>query len=359
MKRLLLTGIITFTLFSGNVFSSEEPDKGRFSFQARKPYSVHFFNVRVLPYFDYRKPYNSDALQIIGANVYWKTKGYDPNKGRLYSQTQANLPLCDYVQEKNCRTKHEFGGSSEHLEGLVWTDVPVSIDMGHGSVPNKKQRVTRFFHERFLGRTVVDGVTVPTGNPLQGGSEDQNVQLSSVYFAENSEGCGTNLCGGTQGEYGKDYSYFDIYIPSNDLEYLVIEVIGFQYNNEVLDKNDGFYTFPVTAVKYVSTGSGKMMKVQRANDRDPSMADYIGFTNSRDSSGKEIYGYFDSNYSNIQEGPMDFENIDRLDVMLKYNPAQPDGDNPLETGIGVDITKKDFVCDPYKSSNCSYPTKHE
>lgn len=53
MKRKLIfaVGMLACTfLFSGNILA-EEPFKGHFGFQTRKPFNDHYFNVRVLGQF--------------------------------------------------------------------------------------------------------------------------------------------------------------------------------------------------------------------------------------------------------------------------------------------------------------------
>ena len=357
-KSVLLVSMLATAIFSGSAQSDDEPKKGRFTFQKYvKTVPDHYFNVRVQLAASPLEP----SPGGIGVNVYWKVKGIDPNKGRQYLSafTQGNLPLCPFFdrgEAANCRTNSDFGGSSEHLEGLIWTEIPVSKNGSDVTVPNWYQRHTRFFHYRYTKRDE-NAIPVTDGNSDQ----DLGVQLSTVYFTQSKSDCTTTLCGG-YGMIGGDKSaIIPLYIPSNNLEFLVIETMVFQYKDKIMQRKDVFYDKAVLAVKYVPTGDGKKMKVLLSSkDYAPeyNMDMYSAFRNHGD-------GSWDDEDSNIHDNAedksgdtiVDFYNIDTIDVTLKYNDVKPSYSNPRVSGIGITIQKKDIPCDPF-SSTCSYPTQY-
>lgn len=292
---------------------------------------------------------------MVGVNVYWKTKGYDPNRGRHYtSVAQARLPRCPYSEERQCSSGWTtIDGTSEHLEGLTFS--ATGSDKSIKTV-SKANRITRFFNYRYLDKTIIsvgdnDEKEIPDPN----GKIDDNVQLGVVFFTQKSDSCVTEFCGGHQGTFAEDYDYSQIYIPTNDLEYLVIEVMGFEYANNTMWFNDVFYTFPVFAVKYVPTGEGKKMKIYRSGsdtDRSGEMSLYTGFPRAG-----ATQGYWDSGNSNVHGSyqELDFENIDVLDVKLVYNRQNPAWEDAQGRGIQVNMSKNDLTCDLRKQS-CAYPS---
>lgn len=68
-------------------------------------------------------------------------------------------------------------------------------------------------------------------------------------------------------------------------------------------------------------------------------------------------GYLDARFSNIHDeySVIDFENIDLLNVYLKYNYNRPIWWDPENTGIAVDFTTTNLNCIPWKVDTCRYP----
>ncbi|HCB1914325.1 TPA: hypothetical protein MYQ36_000208 [Citrobacter braakii] len=381
MKRTVLSaGLISaMLLFSTSAISSNNaPNSGKdvsanFGFLTRTPASLgpHYFTVRVSSVFGFnnggRMSFSVDAYQTFGVNVYWKTKGYDQDKGRnIPTAVSPNLPRCSFSRERQCDSNREkLGdrGSSEHLEGLVWTYNGVMNSYNiKGKVPDKWNRVTRFFEHRFSGAQWNSG---DSGSPLPPGPrpvDDPNVRLSSVFFTQSDDLCDDagKFCGGQDGKQTPQ----SITISSNDLEYLVIEVIGFQHDigGPVNAATHEFWTFPVMAVKYVPKGNGKKMKILRT-DKNASSGMEV-FVNSEHAAGfpsstpsDNTGGYWDAGDSNIHGGgeEVDFEKIDILDVTLKYNSERIEWWKPESTGIAVDFSKTDLNCIPWAVTTCRYP----
>lgn len=381
MKRTVFSAALlsAMLLFSTSAMSSNNaPNSGddisaRFGFLKRTPASLgpHYFIVRVTSIFGFRSfghmGYSSDAIQSFGVNVYWKTKGYDPDKGRnILTKASPNLPRCSFMREIQCdsgRGKLGTRGSSEHLEGLVWTYNSVMNSYNiHGKLPDKWNRATRFFEHRFSGaqwNSGDSGSTLPPG-PIP--VDDPNVRLSSVFFTQSSDLCNAagKFCGGQEGKQTPQ----DITISSNDLEYLVIEVIGFQHRvgGPVSPANHEFWTFPVLAVKYVPTGDGKKMRILRSDKHAKSgMEVFVNDTHAGSfpsvTTNNDTKGYWDAYDSNIHDeySVIDFENIDLLNVHLKYNYDRPKWEDPEGTGIAVDFTTTNLKCIPWKVDTCRYP----
>ncbi|EQA8864889.1 hypothetical protein ACX9P6_000913 [Citrobacter braakii] len=370
MKRTVLSaGLIsamllfsTSAMSSNNAPNSGEDDSAKFGFLKRTSASLgpHYFTVRVTAE-TFSRQFSTDAIQSFGVNVYWKTKGYDQDKGRHnLSVTAPNLPRCPFKEERQCddsrnKLRGNSKSSSEHLEGLVYSYL--EIDNGiyiQGQVPDKFHRATRFFKHRY------SGYEYPPANKQDDEWDDTNVRLSAIFFSQSDAPCdkaGSRFCGGQDGYQVPK----DILISSNDLEYLVIEVIGFQHTNKTVFKNDAFYTFPVAAVKYVPTGQGKKMKVLRSDRHaGPGMgmemfAGHFPSTPPNNNSG----GYWDVYKTNIHgnAAEIDFTNIDILKVGLSYNPRYPVWENPQQTGIYFKLDKTDLICFPWADAKCIYPLK--
>lgn len=369
MKRTVLSaGLISaMLLFSTSAISSNNaPNSGddlsaNFGFLKRTSASLgpHYFTVRVTAE-TFSRQFSTDAIQSFGVNVYWKTKGYDQDKGRNnLSVTAPNLPRCPFKEERQCdngrdKLRGNSEASSEHLEGLLYSYL--EIDNGiyiQGKVPDKLQRATRFFRHRY------GGYEYPPANK-QDEVDDPNVRLSAIFFSQSEAPCekaGSRFCGGQDGHQVPK----DILISSNDLEYLVIEVIGFQHTNKGMFKKDAFYTFPIAAVKYVPTGQGKKMKILRSDRHaKPGMGmEMFAATFPSTPPNNETDGYWDVGATSIHDDAteIDFTNIDVLKVKLFYNSQYPDYNIPEQTGIYFQLEKTDLICFPWADAKCVYPLK--
>lgn len=145
----------------------------------------HYFTVRVTAE-TFSRQFSTDAIQSFGVNVYWKTKGYDQDKGRNnLGVTAPNLPRCPFKEERQCdngrdKLRGNSEASSEHLEGLLYSYL--EVDNGiyiQGKVPDKLQRATRFFRHRY------GGYEYPPANK-QDEVDDPNVRLSAIFFPKRS-----------------------------------------------------------------------------------------------------------------------------------------------------------------------------
>ena len=415
-KRIALSAglLAAALLFNPGVLASDdtqEPEnsKGHFGFLPPQPPlklpGSHYFLVKVSSDFNSLGMPSLGRYQTTGVNVYWKTKGVDQERGRpRFSFIGPNLPNCPFSfgapcsvtlanaegdDESTARNRKLFQlGSSEHLEGLVWVYSNTGAATGSTWLGSPKanddiycydpkyyrtdyRRRTRFFRGFYLGykdcgNNIEDKADMP--------EPDNDVQLSAMFNTQDPELCedaGSLYCGGYQrpgAAGGKPSGY--IYIPSNNLEYMVIEVMGF----EAQRGNPGsLYTFPIIAIKYTSVSPENYeMEFLSTNDSStndsgdsnppPILKSFYekGFTSFRNMNPVASDLHLNEPERNDSDGYgriLDFRNIDYLEVDIKSvahmeihdggTRAPMARDNYMGSGIGgvgVKLRKYDWKC---------------
>lgn len=465
-KRIALSAglLAAALLFNPGVLASDdtqEPEnsKGHFGFLPPQPPlklpGSHYFLVKVSSDFSRLGQAGGINYQITGVNVYWKTKGIDQERGRSHaSLVGPNLPNCSFGYEAPCDVtlaNAEGGnedrsrggnlyqlGSTEHLEGLVWVysnhlapdrngDIPTGApsylddsvcpdlvtnpDLNH-AYDGRRTRFFRGFYDGFEhcgnGIENIPGTTRtlrPDGTyDAKVTNPDNDVHLSAMFNSQDSSICndaGPLYCGGS-GNTPSGY----IYIPSNNLKYLVIEVMGFEAHSHDL------HTFPIIAFKYTNIApddpdSYKMEFVSSQDKTGVNLGEPISymvpFYNKGFSSYRNINlfasdfhwnedisndGHDDKYVGYGNYGPLlDFKNIDYLEVNLKSldhmvlngpsrmakNNVSVDG---TRGGVGVSLRKYDWKCsegpevvpdgaelngateEEYLKANCAYKTRY-
>lgn len=405
MKRIaLLAGMLATTLFfsigaslasdgSRKADPPKDDSRGHFGFLSRPapPIPPHYFRINVAT--DFNGLGSADGDYTAGVNVYWKTTGSDQERGRTrISPIAANLPVCPFSETWPCRAGSDgLRGSSEHLEGLMWAFYPGELNdkRGNGGPPDglhdsdcyslddsRNQgdivhRRTRFFWGFYYGNKecgngIADNILVDSEGNFVG---DPNVQLSAMFNTQSNAICsnaGSRFCGGTGGQPNGD-----IYIPSNNLEYMVIEVIGFRTRSG--GGNLYFHTYPIVALKYTWVNPGnpndyRMVFHHSSLDPLPSFFDAFyskGFSswhNINISESNLHYTMADPNEKveyEVGTGKgviLNFENIDYLGINLKFTGAFKNGYRDNEN-VGVEINKYNLKC-PLDSIECLYPTRY-
>lgn len=409
MKRIaLLAGMLATTLFfsigvslasdgSRKADPPKDGTRGHFGFLSRPapPIPPHYFRINVAT--DFTIIGSNSETHSAGVNVYWKTTGSDQERGRTrVSPIAANLPDCPFSQRSPCRNVNSkrLDGSSEHLEGLMWAAYPGEPDMdksGNGGSPDGLHdhdcydpdsrlgqgdiihRRTRFFWgfyygNKVCGNGIADNILVDNKGNIVG---DPNVQLSAMFNTQSSTICnnaGSRFCGGSD-----MISNGDIYIPSNNLEYMVIEVIGFKTRS---GGGDYFYNYPIVALKYTRVNPGNpndYRMVFHHSSLDPLPSFFEGFYKKGFSSWDNI-NISNSNLHYTMADPnekveyevgtgkgviLNFENIDYLGINLKFMGRFDGfrGNNAKGGGVGVEINKYNLTC-PLDSIECLYPTRY-
>ncbi|MEF9887643.1 hypothetical protein [Citrobacter sp.] len=412
MKRIaLLAGMLATTLFfsigaslasdgSRKANPPKDDSRGHFGFLSRPaaPIPPHYFRINVAT--DFSLIGVNGEVHSAGVNVYWKTTGSDQERGRTrVSPIAANLPNCPFSQNSVCGvTKARSGNpdishlrmSSEHLEGLVWAFYPGSTNEYSGEpnpfhddvcYPEGDDRIftvdgirTRFFQGFYkgykkCGNGIADwpGIKYDSEGNFISAERDPNVQLSAMFNTQSSNICnnaGPLYCGGTGIKPNGD-----IYIPSNNLEYLVIEVIAFKTH---AGSGDYFYTYPIVALKYTRVNPGNpndYRMVFHHSGLSPRPASMDGFFGKGFSSWKNL-NISASNLHFTMADPnekveyevgtagytiLDFENIDYLGLNLKFT-GRFSGYHGSEN-VGVEINKYNLKC-PLDSIECLYPTRY-
>lgn len=354
MKRiLLLVGTLTATLFSANMMAGDkEPNSGRFDFQVRKPKTN--FDDRLIPLV-IRIGDNIPEGQGVGLNVYWKTKYKNQAQGRSYhpSPLLPNLPAArknfeelNYHIDTDPSTPVAWG-NSEHIEWKVWEAWGPKRLFNNSCAPTLGVTKTRFYNHRYpkgyvlhrapndpcnlktrFGQDTLDG-TDPSIPPFQH-SEDKDVAMTSVAFItsdtkENKCGNLGEYCGGTG--HGSERV---IFIPSNQLEFLVIEIIGFRYYTGALLKVDEtyFYTFPQSVLTFipavpknakpntiymsVTDATGKKVETISNTDSEPDAGDFTDFESSPEFPSHGEIKTIDPS------GQYNFTDLDYMDLSLRF-----------------------------------------
>lgn len=451
-KRIALSAglLAAALLFNPGVLASDdtqEPEnsKGHFGFLPPQPPlklpGSHYFLVKVSSDFNSLGMPSPGRYQTTGVNVYWKTKGVDQERGRpRFSFIGPNLPNCPFSSGAPCSVTlanaegdpdesaaHDKKlyqlGSSEHLEGLVWVYSDTGATNGNDWFGSPSQnddfhcydpalyrtdysRRTRFFRGFYWGfkdcgnniENKADIVFDSNGQFVRTTEPDNDVQLSAMFNTQDPELCGdagSLYCGGYQrpGTAGGKPSGY-IYIPSNNLEYMIIEVMGF----EARQGNPGAqYTFPIIAMKYTSVSPENYeMEFISTHDSDNSNPPPIlksfyqkGFTSYRNMNPEASNLHLNEPERNDSDGYgriLDFRNIDYLEVDIKsvahmeIHGAPPMArDNYTGSGrggVGVSLRKYDWKCsegpevvpdgaelngateEEYLKANCAYKMRY-
>ncbi len=314
------------SLFLGGLLLITSPgyavNNAEFGFNTRTPPpSEHYLVVDV-----FADPGTRGNSQGAGYNVYWKVKGSDANKGRkevrtnnngdykfLRSIFEPNFPAsgCNFYSDSACHYKNssypknnDLSYQDQNIEALFRYSIQVS------NAPNPVLGETLnsdFYRHRFPEATLANFRSSST----TWGPEDNEVSLSGYFFVESHDTCRNagEYCGGDsstkQSGPIKPLRTQEIFIPSNNLEFLVIEVFGFEYNDVVMDRKDYFYDMPVAVIKFTPapTKTQPFRMLARLtpelksdpNERYPDgTPGFNGFSNFVDGTG-----YLDFNISNI------------------------------------------------------------
>lgn len=400
----IIVGILLATLFNAN---AEEPSTGHFGFQERAPsmLSERFVSLRVQ--LAGKMPNEDDGNQALGVNVYWKTKNKNVLQGRtLDSQLMPNLPRPEQNFYSTNWYKDHLGDTpnAENIEMLFFTKGFVqsgvidgslieALDLDYGCQPAPGYFRTQFYYYRFPngGYDVVSGGGGDRCNKygnftILKENEDPDVALTSFVFTHNEEICiklnadtQFPVCVGWKGN-GGNLLVKDILIPSNKLDFLIIEVIGFKYNTEQIDRL--YQAFPVQVLKFEpGTEKGKMrLSIADADDpgaydgfgntgpnfeqfgAGPDRREGFGFYSWRDSRYYRGQGYTDECPKASDDATVncdyDFVSLDSLTVSLNYaDPNRiPSNLSPVESGIQIQLTPTylDENCQK-DSRNCQYP----
>lgn len=385
-KTGIVVGLFTAIAFCAGAIAATEPESGRFSFQARTPEPKdHFITLKIQMVG--RMPNDSGGNQVLGVNVYWKTKDKNQLQGRsVYSSLQPNLPRAGknfsdtyYVDHD----RHKYEGNHENIEWLVWEGVNMDWDYDNGCPPTPGNSSTRFYNHRFKTYEIT-GVVPATCSAdalvsLPQG-EDLDVALTSFAVSFNSGICNRmgEFCIGAKS--GSDTTFAkDIYIPSYKLEFLVIEVIGFEYNTNTGGANQSFYILPIEALKFTPTGEpgnpGRMNLLR--GDRSPAGGEFSAFGVSGYTQGGEgeIRGYYNAQDSHFYQNDertaacgqlstspctYDFSNLDTLILSLEYtNPHKiPKWEQPFGSGVIFTLEPRSFTWHCMEErSQCTFPPR--
>ncbi|HBE9115764.1 TPA: hypothetical protein KNG88_001416 [Citrobacter braakii] len=462
-KRIALSAglLAAALLFNPGVLASDdtqEPEnsKGHFGFLPPQPPlklpGSHYFLVKVSSDFSRLGQAGGINYQITGVNVYWKTKGIDQERGRPNASfIGPNLPNCSFGYEAPCdvtlanaeggnEDRSKGGnlyqlGSTEHLEGLVWVysnhlppdsdgDIPTGApsylddricpdlvtnpDLNH-AYDGRRTRFFRGFYNGFEdcgnGIENIPGTTRtlrPDGTyDAKVTNPDNDVHLSAMFNSQDSSICndaGPLYCGGS-GNTPSGY----IYIPSNNLKYMVIEVMGFEAHSHDL------HTFPIIAFKYTNEDPDdpenykmEFVSTQDKVGQGEPVSYMVPFYNKGFSSYRNLNPFESDLHWNEEEnnidgkkdtfvgygdyGPLlDFKNIDYLEVSIKSldhmvlnGPSDMAKGNVHNTqgGVGVRLHKYDWKCsegpevvpdgaelngateEEYLKANCAYKTRY-
>jgi len=389
-KTGIVVSLLSAMAFCAGALAATEPESGRFSFQARTPEPKdHFITLKIQSVG--RMPNDSDGNQVLGVNVYWKTKDKNQLQGRkIYSSLQPNLPRANknfsypYPYNGKYSGLYNYEGNHENIEWLVWEGVDMDLDFSNGCPPMLGNTSTRFYNHRFKDFRIID---VPNGQKCHGSArmgepqnEDPNVALTSFAVSFNSGICSRmgEFCIGAKSGSNKTFTK-DIYIPSNKLEFLVIEVFGFEYNTNAGGASQSFYLLPIEALKFTPAGEpgkpGKMNLLR--GDRSSAGGEFSAFGVSGYTEGGtgDIRGYYnaqDSLYYQNEEktaqcGQLstdsctyDFSNLDTLILSLQYtNPQKiPKWEHPFGTGVIFTMEPKFFTWECQDDlSQCNFPSR--
>ncbi|MGL5701073.1 MAG: hypothetical protein ACRCYL_17955 [Kluyvera sp.] len=409
----IIVGILLATLFNAN---AEEPSTGHFGFQERAPsmLSERFVNLRIQ--LAGRMPNGNDANQAIGVNVYWKTKNKNVLQGRTFdSSLMPNLPRqgnnfysVDFYNEHAGDTPNSeniemifFENGFAQTGSLKGGDLTEALNFPRG--PDKKgcepspgYFYTQFYYYRFpKGYQVAKGGDGYTCNDngtytIESGKEDPDVAITSFAFTHNEPICNalntnkvTAACAGWKGNDGTLLTK-DILIPSNKLDFLIIEIITFSYDTNLVSRN--YWANPVQVLRFVPSPSEKgKMNLSIADSDDPGYAD--GFMNTgpnfeqfgANKTRRDGYGFYSWSNSNYYRGESytekcpnddsnqwevncdyDFTSLDSLTVSLSYadSDRRPSYLSPVESGIAIQLmpTYLDPNCQN-DSKNCQYPSR--
>lgn len=382
-KTGVVVGMLTALLFSAGVMAANDPQSGRFSFQARTPEPKdHFINLRVQ--FEGGMPNSSGGNQALGVNVYWKTKDKNQLQGRkFYNSLQPNMPR----PGQNFSDTHPEGkvyryeGNHEHIEWLVWEGVNMDYDFKNGCPPTAGNTSTRFYYHRFKNYTeqFSGGFSCTTLAVPQPKQEDMDVAMSSFAVTYMD-----NICN-RMGEYCLGYKMNssrtlskDVYIPSYKLEYVVVEVFGFEYKNNAGRAGQSFYTMAVEALKFTPSNEpgkpGKMNLLRGDRDAGGEFSAFGVSGYSKGSTG-DIRGYYnaqDSHYYQNEEKTAacgqfstdpctyDFTDLDTLILSLQYTDPRkiPKWEHPFSRGIIFTLEPKYFTWNCQEDRNqCNFPLR--
>lgn len=395
-KTGIVVGLFTAIAFCAGAIAATEPESGRFSFQARTPEPKdHFINLRVQ--FEGRMPNDGDGNQVLGVNVYWKTKEKNQLQGRkFYTSLQPNLPRAGknftnvYPYDGEYRDLYNYEGNHENIEWLVWDGVNMDLDFNNGCPPMLGNTSTRFYYHRFKDYKIID---VPNKQDCHGGAniteprdEDADVALTSFAVSFNGGICSRmgEFCLGAKNGMDSTFSK-DIFIPSYKLEFLVIEVIGFEYNTNAQGAHQSFYILPIEALKFTPQnipGKPGMMTLLRG-DRDAGgefssfgvtgyvaggVGDEKGYYDAEDSrffltesSDRSDWANLCGQLSASANGcEYDFSKLDSLVLSLSYNSASkiPKWEDPFHTGVILTLAPK-FITSVCQQdvSQCNFPPR--
>ncbi|WP_318375800.1 hypothetical protein [Enterobacter sp.] len=387
-KTGIVVGLFTAIAFCAGAMAATEPESGRFSFQARTPEPKdHFITLKIQSVGP--MPNDGDGNQVLGVNVYWKTKDKNQLQGRtVYSSLQPNLPrFGQNFSDTNflgSGKRFRYEGNHENIEWLVWEGVNMDFDFNNGCPPTAGNTHTRFYYYRFKDYTVnrFDGdMYCSTISVIpQPRQEDVNVALTSFAVSHESGICNRmgEFCIGAK--EGTDRTLTkDIYIPSWKLEFLAIEVFGFEYNTNAGRASQSFYNLPIEAIKFTPSGDtgnpGKMNLLR--GDRSPAGGEFSAFGVSGYTEGGEgeIRGYYNAEdsrfYLNEEKTEMcgqlstapcsyDFTHLDTLVLNLQYTNAQkiPKWETPFGSGVIFTLEPKYFkdTCQQDRSQ-CNFPSR--
>ncbi|WP_417643015.1 hypothetical protein [Enterobacter kobei] len=387
-KTGVVVGMLTALLFSAGVMAANDPQSGRFSFLARTPEPVdHFFTLRIQAVG--RMPNTGDGNQALGVNVYWKTKDKNELQGRsIYNSLQPNLPRpgANFSDTYYAgKTRYKYEGNHENIEWLVWENFlsngSMDYDFNNGCAPTLGNTFTRFYNHRFSSyiinpkhssaATCFDQavITQPRG-------EDLNVALTSFAVTHNTEICnrmGAFCIGAKIGSSGTLTK--DIYIPSINLEYLVIEVFGFEYNTEGGRKSESFYILAVEALKFTANEQAGKMNLLRGDRDAGGEFSAFGVSGYSQNATGDIRGYYnaqDSHYYLNEERTAacgkystdpctyDFTKLDTLVLNLQYTDPDkiPKWEHPFSRGIIFTMEPRLFTWHCLEDrSQCNFPPR--
>lgn len=384
-KTGIVVGLLALIAFCGSAMAAGEPESGRFSFQARTPEPKdHFITLKIQSVG--RMPNDSDGNQVLGVNVYWKTKEKNELQGRkIYSSLQPNLPRVGKNFSDTYYTNHKrhlYEGNHENIEWLVWEGVNMDYTFSNGCPPTPGNSNTRFYNHRFKKYEVTNVVPVTCSAEAEVSTpqgEDMDVALTSFAVSFNGGICSRmgEFCIGAKS--GSDTTFTkDIYIPSYQLEFLVIEVFGFEYNTNSGGTNQSFYTLTVEALKFTPTNEpgkpGKMNLLRGDRDAGGEFSAFGVSGYSKGSTG-DIRGYYnaqDSHYYQNEEKTAacgqfstdpctyDFTDLDTLILSLQYTDPRkiPKWEHPFSRGIIFTLEPKYFTWHCLKDrSQCNFPLR--
>lgn len=384
MKRthLLFTVFSILMLTGGAIVQAAEPQSARFGFQVRKvDPKEHFFTVKVNMVGSMPEP--------IGVNVYWKTKEKNDLQGRAWSSMQPNLPRPgrDFIGNMpETSDAYDEVGNHENIEGLVWDALDMDYRFDNGCAPTTANRFTRFYHHRFdnyaLDPQRMGGTCHPAARVKTEGNEDKDAALFSFAFVpiDPSLSSPNKVCNNlgiycTNNGPGTQY----VFIPSANLDYLVIEIFGFYYSSQGQQARQYFYMQPVEAIKYAPANNSSdpgNLKFHAAGDPDPASSVYMrsqGFAGFGLDSQR--LGYFNQKGSSYhadevitnQMGDTKLPNInfmkmDTLNIDLSFTNSGKilEYTNPEGSGLKVKVSST-YMYDacagsnPNRATECQYP----